>query len=758
MARFCSLALTALGGALFAPVSAQLPLPLGPSGGRVEAIRIDPDDPAHVLLGTSIAHVDGLLESTDGGLQWQPAGAGLPAGVPVYQVASSGDDSDKVVALAGTGVYVSLDDGASFALSHDFGETMLQLAVHPTQPTWIATSALEAWRTDDGGASWTSVFSSTWSNGSFYSAPLFAPSQPTRAYLAVGDRVWRSDDSGASWTEMPQDLSIVWALAVNPLDADEVWVGEYASLKRSSDGAQNFAPHPAPYAWPFLPHIRLLAYDDSAPSPRLWMPLGGEIFALDASGSWVAEDAGLQDKEPFASTLAFASGTAWLGSYGDGIWKRASAASNWEQRGLERERLYSALINEPGGLQIVAGSGVYWRFGNAPFDEPIAGISSSQALRKIVVDPSDPTRWLVARGAGYESSLIEVTGNGSLWNQLPIPGASQTLRDLAFDPFDPSRVLAASTYAVAGVLTSTDGGASWTSQYNQVFAGASAVAFDPYVPDRALALSLEGELLESLDAGQSWALIDTPAQLGEGAELEFDPHTPGRVFRADTTNGWSRSDDGGTSWTPLGHGAHAHSTLLFHPDQPDLVWFGDDTGTLRLSGSAGTQDVTAFATPAGTLVSGVALDSANGDLLVATLGESAFELKKHAPYVALGAGTPGTGGLAPRHFAQGGLPQTGNAAWGLRVEDAQPGAFVYLGVGTSESALPVLGGTLIASLPHVIQLGGFADAAGTLSLGLPVPASPGLAGASVVSQAIAADAGAPAGFAFSAGLRTTVMP
>jgi photosystem II stability/assembly factor-like uncharacterized protein len=749
-------ALTSL--ALTAAPAAQTSVPVGPDGGSIESIRIDPDHPNHLLLGTATGSVDGVLGTTDGGLTWAETGAGLPSGVPILRVASSGDHSDKVVALAGTGVYVSLDDGATFTLSHDFGETMTGIAVHATLPIWVVTSPLEAWRTDDGGATWTSVLTTTWAAGSMQNDPMFAPSDPARAYLAFARHVWRSDDAGTTWVQLPHLFGSIYSSAVNPVDADEVWVGEYGALKRSSDGGASFAAFPTGLSWPFLQAIRVLAFDPGTSPPRLWATLNDDLHSLEPSGAWKSETFGLLQKEPLPRTLAFTGTNAWLGSWGEGIWRRGNPTQAWDQRGIQRVTLHDAAIPVPGGPRIAAGALMYARDGAADFDTILEDLPFAQPIQTIAVDPNDPTRWLLGLVQGYYVSLVEVTGSGAAWSFLPLSGAAQTVNDIAFDPIVGGRILAGSGSPIGSVILSDDDGATWEANDSFPLEGAAAVAFDPSQSGRVLALSPAGEVAASLDGGLTWSVIDVPAAPGAGVELAFDPHAAGRVFRADAVHGWSRSDDGGSTWTSLGIGANPHSGIAFHPDQPDLVYLADDAGTAWVSGLAGAQPTPAFQTPAGNGVSGIAFDPSDGTLLLATLGESAFELPAFGPYVKVGAGTPGTGGVAPSHFASGGLPQLGNATWGLAVADAQPAAAVVVGVGLTEVALPILGGVLIAGPPYALQLAGVADGAGAATFGLPLPATPSLAGASVVSQALAVDAGAPAGLAFSAGFAITLMP
>ena len=83
--------------------------PLGPNGGTVSALAIDPQNVDTVYAGTREA---GVYRSTNGGRSWQPAG--LDGGIVLLAVAPG---TQAVYAVAGTvsrALYRSLDGGASW--------------------------------------------------------------------------------------------------------------------------------------------------------------------------------------------------------------------------------------------------------------------------------------------------------------------------------------------------------------------------------------------------------------------------------------------------------------------------------------------------------------------------------------------------------------------------------------------------------------------------------------------------------------------
>jgi len=189
-----------------------------------------------------------------------------------------------------------------------------------------------------------------------------------------------------------------------------------------------------------------------------------------------------------------------------------------------------------------------------------------------------------------------------------------------------------------------------------------------------------------------------------------------------------------------------------------VLFYGTNTGRLMLSGDGGDSFVQVWQTPAGASLNGMALDTSVDSMVVASGGESGFEVFGVNPYVDLGGASSGTGGLQPRHFGAGGLPQLGNAGYSLEVVDALAGAVVLVHLGVTDLALPFLGGVLHTGTPTALQSVVIADGAGAASVAIPIPISASLAGLLLFSQAFVVDPGIAAGLALSNGLSLRLMP
>lgn len=134
--------------------------------------------------------------------------------------------------------------------------------------------------------------------------------------------------------------------------------------------------------------------------------------------------------------------------------------------------------------------------------------------------------------------------------------------------------------------------------------------------------------------------------------------------------------------------------------------------------------------------------------------------------VFVGAATPGTGGVAPRYVAEE-PPTVGNPGFTLGVEHSTAGRPVLLAYSMQPS--PVPGGTpIFGALVHlgltpatVLRPQGLLNDDGTgggwASISTPLPANPGLVGATFWSQWFVLDDQAPGGLAATRGLRVTLF-
>jgi hypothetical protein len=129
------------------------PSRLGTGISLVRAVAIDPDSSGTVFGGGG----GGVAKSTDGGVHWSDAGAGLVGSVYVFAF----DRRTPETLYAGTsnGVYTTTDGGAQWSAANaglPVGDRVDALAVAPTGPRtlYAGTASHGVYRSTDGGEHW----------------------------------------------------------------------------------------------------------------------------------------------------------------------------------------------------------------------------------------------------------------------------------------------------------------------------------------------------------------------------------------------------------------------------------------------------------------------------------------------------------------------------------------------------------------------------------------------------------------------------
>jgi choice-of-anchor B domain-containing protein len=124
-----------------------------------------------------------------------------------------------------------------------------------------------------------------------------------------------------------------------------------------------------------------------------------------------------------------------------------------------------------------------------------------------------------------------------------------------------------------------------------------------------------------------------------------------------------------------------------------------------------------------------------------------------------GTGTPGTAGKTPAIDYGGGFAQVARSTFKLDCTDLAANAPLALFVSSAAASVPIFGITLNVDLgsPNVQVVGG-ANAQGTYTANVPLPAQAHLAGGTLHAQVITVDAGGPQGLAASRGFRVTICP
>jgi photosystem II stability/assembly factor-like uncharacterized protein len=407
------------------------------------------------------------------------------------------------------------------------------------------------------------------------------------ATLLVGLRfygVYRSVDAGATWAWSGPGLGTdgeMQGLAADPGAPGTFYAATLArravSILRSTDGGASWSRLFLSPSYPFgsdIQRVRLLLLSGASGAPSsLYFTLNDQLWtSSDGGTSWFAAFVA-----PAAITaLATPAGTPGplaLGTRDGDILTSADGGAAWTAR--------TALPGALPGASVLA-------LALAPLPPP-AGPATLYAS--------------LGTGGAYKSA-----DDGFTWTSLNLgPPAAGAVTALAVDPARPQTVYASdtdfSTFRLAHVRVSLDGGATWTlrdrgitdfaiqsftrdpasgafyavGQYSDLArsvaggwqallragqsAGQGKVRFQPGHPSQVYVVN-DFRLFASADAGRTWTTPparrrDTGASV-QIVDLIFDPRRPSLLYGIDAPGGVVESDDGGATWTLLG----SHSLFL----------------------------------------------------------------------------------------------------------------------------------------------------------------------------------------------------
>lgn len=493
---------------------------------NANSIAADPSQPNTVYLVSS----ESVLKSSDGGSHWT-ALAG-PGGI-VLAVAVDPVIPSRIYAGTASGVWRSIDRGASWSPARvplPNGQSSIVKAVIPARPHGrvFALTYEGLYRSTDGGQSWASSEDGLPADGEPLALAV-DPADPGKVYVSLRDGLFRSVDGGVSWartSSQPAGSGAVLSLAVS---AQGVWAGTETGLFRSADGGATWAAAGPPR--------RITAVAIAPSSPRtLYLgttadsgSVGGMFASTDGGATWARRNQGITGLAVTDLEMIHGiPGWLWIGTSGQSVHLSRDGGRSWTRASLKLPvSPYFDLASSPADplLLYACSSPHLWRTldGGVTWDEILPRPGSPRPpFGQIWADPKDAlTLW----GPGWVSR-----DGGDTWAGVSLPAFSYcALGNLVFAPSSSTLYMSGSTGNPAGygprcryqfpiVLRSTDAGASWTALGSPDWGSgrAGSLAVDP-VDSRLVYVNLqEGGfysdaygLWKSSDAGDTWDMIDS---------------------------------------------------------------------------------------------------------------------------------------------------------------------------------------------------------------------------------------------------------
>ncbi len=372
------------------------------------------------------------------------------------------------------------------------------------------------------------------------------PTDPDTVYIAsASGGVWKTIDGGALWTPLTDELPNLnhGCVALDPTNPETVYVGtgEYTTqtngdgVFRSTDGGATWvriATTAQVGVW-----CSGLIVDPANPLRIHLTGDAGYVRSEDGGVTWTKLLSGR------ASGLAvdpINTATVFVGRHSDGVYRSQDSGGT-----------FTKLTN---------------------------GLANNNISRVLVaLAPSDPTTVYTAfiSGSAGLRGLFKTVDGGNTWvqqNNTPNFPSPQGWYDafIGVDPTNADVIYAGGvfpTYAVAGVIKSTDGGASWTDitirPTGQLHPDQHTIAFGA---TGDLWIGNDGGVWKSADGGASWINRNATLTVTQNYNIAIHPTDPAQVMGGTQDNGTIGRDLSGDMWPQIIGGDGGF--LLYDVTQP----------------------------------------------------------------------------------------------------------------------------------------------------------------------------------------------
>jgi len=607
---------------------------VGPSGGDVRVVTIDPRDKNRLYAST----LDGTIHtSSDGGHTWTLLVNLNQPELVLDNLIVDSRDSQKLYASghrhkAPGGFFRSTDGGQTWKESKELRNSSIHsLTQSVYDPNTLLVGTTEGvWRSNNSGEDWQKVSSSTMPVN--VDSLAMDPRNTNTIYAGTWWRAYKSNDAGKNWHLIKDgmiDDSDVFSVTLDPRNPEHVVASACSGIYESTNAGEKWAkiqgiPSQSRRTRDLVQHPSLPGYIYAGTTEGFWMSANaGKTWSLTTSRDLEVNSIAVHPDEPNRVFIG-------TNNYGVMVSNDAGrtfqpASGNFTSRFTyfvtpdvrQPDRVYAAAHN------IGTGGGFF-------FSSSDAGRTWTQARNLDVIrvrpfvlhqETDDPNIMYLGTNVGIYKSV----DRGLSWNPLtgPKPAVKKPVRKApakkgvkktaavtpkpvdtpvaGFIPTLSQKVKIIESLPGGGLIAGTDAGlfrsTDPTKGWERMQLGMGindnifAVHISPYAPETIWVGTATSGVLVSRDSGKTWEKTTAAPDNVPVSSIASDPKRPDYVY-VGTSQTFFLSRDGGKTWKrrggnlPLGN----FTGILINPNNTDEILLSsalENDGGVYISTDAG---------------------------------------------------------------------------------------------------------------------------------------------------------------------------
>src|SRR5579864_1261901 len=368
--------------------------PVGPDGGTVRSLAMDPKNPDRIFLGTSAGN---LYLSTDKGATWSRfARPGNSAEMVLDHIVIDPTDSRNIFVAAWNAqqpnsdgdLYRSKDGGKSWEIVPDLhGKSLRALSIAASDPKILVVGALDGiYRSRNGGHDWERISPENHAEIKNIESVAIDPVNPDTIYAGTFHLPWKTEDGGRSWHGIEQGMlldSDVFSIIIDPKMPTMVYLSACSGIYKSANAGNLFTrikdiPHSAIRTRVLKQDPQRSAIVYAGTTGGLWKTFdGGVTWELYSAPNVIVNDILIDPRQPDRVLLATDRGGVLASD--DGFDHYVASNRGFSHRVVggvvvdrkDPNRLYVGVVNDKdyGGFFLSDDGGQNWRQLSRGLDE-----------------------------------------------------------------------------------------------------------------------------------------------------------------------------------------------------------------------------------------------------------------------------------------------------------------------------------------------------------------------------------------------------